>query len=298
MVILETKPGRLANRTFYFAYFIANAIEYGYRLYNPPFAEYADLFPAMANQKRIAGYPIYVQLPQDALFRYFYPRLHFHLPRLDTRNRWHWRLQVTDEYDLNQADFTRAARTKICWPNGWMFRDHANLVKYRETIRDVFTPIPAVMTHAQQAVEQCRKSSSDAVVVGVHIRRTDYAEFLGGRYLFSLEQYAGFMRDFVRHWSHERRIDFLICSDEVIDLQIFEGLAVRQSRGSAIEDLYTLAHCDYLLGPPSTFSMWASYWGQVPLCMLTDTQKEIRPEEFQKILSMDHFADGSSFRHG
>jgi hypothetical protein len=37
------------------------------------------------------------------------------------------------------------------------------------------------------------------------------------------------------------------------------------SRGSAVEDLYSLARCDYLLGPPSTFSLWASFYGNVPL---------------------------------
>jgi hypothetical protein len=32
--------------------------------------------------------------------------------------------------------------------------------------------------------------------------------------------------------------------------------------------MYVLAACDLILGPPSTFSIWASYYGQVPLMQL------------------------------
>ena len=37
------------------------------------------------------------------------------------------------------------------------------------------------------------------------------------------------------------------------------------SSGVAVEDLYALAGCDLLIGPPSTFTQWASFYGKVPL---------------------------------
>ena len=34
--------------------------------------------------------------------------------------------------------------------------------------------------------------------------------------------------------------------------------------GTEIGDLYSLAACDYIIGPPSTYTQWASFYGQVP----------------------------------
>jgi len=32
-----------------------------------------------------------------------------------------------------------------------------------------------------------------------------------------------------------------------------------------VEDLYALAECDYIIGPPSTYTLWASFYGDTPL---------------------------------
>jgi len=53
---------------------------------------------------------------------------------------------------------------------------------------------------------------------------------------------------------------FFIASNEKIskemtsDLEYFSNID-----GSAPEDLYALSKCDYILGPPSTFSYWAGF---------------------------------------
>jgi hypothetical protein len=60
-------------------------------------------------------------------------------------------------------------------------------------------------------------------------------------------------------------VAFLVCSNEpVAPLLSLEGLKVFEGPGTAIGDLYALAGCDKLMGPPSTFSLWASYWGGRP----------------------------------
>jgi hypothetical protein len=62
----------------------------------------------------------------------------------------------------------------------------------------------------------------------------------------------------------DRRLRFLICSDEAIDLALFTGLNVIAGTGDVVQDLYALADCDLICGPPSTFNMWASFYGRVP----------------------------------
>jgi hypothetical protein len=50
--------------------------------------------------------------------------------------------------------------------------------------------------------------------------------------------------------------------------------------GSPVGDLYSLAACNAIMGPPSSFSMWASYYGQVPLHMLESEDQLVHPETF------------------
>lgn len=47
---------------------------------------------------------------------------------------------------------------------------------------------------------------------------------------------------------------------------MFAGFQATFGSGDTVEDLYALAECDYLIGPPSTFTVWASFYGNVPLC--------------------------------
>jgi hypothetical protein len=47
---------------------------------------------------------------------------------------------------------------------------------------------------------------------------------------------------------------FLICSNEVINRNNFKDLTVLLEERHFIVDLYSLAACDVIIGPPSTFS--------------------------------------------
>jgi hypothetical protein len=79
-------------------------------------------------------------------------------------------------------------------------------------------------------------------------------------------------------------VAFLLCSNEALDLRDFADLPVRLATGHFVEDLYALAACDYVLGPPSSYSMWASFYGQVPLLHIERPEQEIQLTDFQVFL--------------
>ena len=55
----------------------------------------------------------------------------------------------------------------------------------------------------------------------------------------------------------------------VSDQKIKAGLGFDfVSNGSWIDDQIALQKCDLLIGPPSTFTMWASYLSEIPLIQL------------------------------
>jgi hypothetical protein len=52
--------------------------------------------------------------------------------------------------------------------------------------------------------------------------------------------------------------------------QNYNGFDIVIGPGDPAEDLFSLAACDYIMGPSSTFTIWASFYGDVPLFMIKD----------------------------
>ncbi len=61
---------------------------------------------------------------------------------------------------------------------------------------------------------------------------------------------------------------------------MFSKLQVTFGTGDLIEDMYALASCDYLIGPPSTFTMWASFYGKVPLNIIRRSDQSQQLSDF------------------
>ena len=76
-------------------------------------------------------------------------------------------------------------------------------------------------------------------------------------------------------------VRFMVCSNEKQDLSQFEGLDVAFGPGHPVEDMYAFAECDYILGPPSTFTMWSSFYGNKPLYMLHKADESFALTDFK-----------------
>ena len=116
-------------------------------------------------------------------------------------------------------------------------------------------------------------------MIGVHIRRGDYARFKGGRFLFSHDTYREAMEQ-AQAAHPDRDTAFLVCSDEPLPPGAFAGMDLIEAPGHELEDLYALASCDRLIGPPSTYNRWASFWGEVPLFQIREPGERVSPEMF------------------
>jgi hypothetical protein len=127
------------------------------------------------------------------------------------------------------------------------------------------------------AVERLRQKAE--VIVGVHIRHGDYAGWRGGRYFFPASRYAAWMRELAEQFPRGT-VGFLVCSNQPQKAEEFPGLLVEFGPGIAVQDLYALSQCDYIMGPVSSFSQWASFYGNKPLFYLRDTEAKIELEKF------------------
>lgn len=283
---MQNKAGQLANRLFAFAHFIGNAIEYNYRLVNPTFDEYRHHFPVLAGDE-FGVWPISVQLKPSMRFKTF-SRWTEVLRRRVPRSPCHVFFELNDDdavLDLKDPGYLAAARSKLVFTHGWQFRDHKNLLKHRQAITQIFSPLPEIVEAVASRQQRLKAAQSD-VLVGVHVRRGDYANWQGGMYCFPNEVYRARMSEVAQALqARGQNPVFLLCSNETLDLESFKPMRVVPGPGDAIEDLYTLAACDLILGPPSTYSLWASYYGGAALCHLQSANAPITLDDFASLFA-------------
>jgi hypothetical protein len=127
------------------------------------------------------------------------------------------------------------------------------------TLREVFRPREDILRVVDDRVAEARHRG--AVVVGVHLRWEDYR---GTPLFFPLASFLDRMKQ-IAELVKPARASFLIVSPEKLDPADFPPECIICSGGGPVHDLYTLAACDYIMGPPSTFSGWASFYGGKPL---------------------------------
>lgn len=274
MIVIARNYGQLGNRLILYAHFIAAAREYGVSLVNPCFSEYAEHFPATASDlwcrfsdsgHRESGSPPAWQRRMLSKTVYLGTKS-FSVMGLNHAPFRIIRLRGDEECDLGSDSFAAAVKGKRpLLVSGWLFRSQRLLEKHASVIRQHFQ----VREHHRQSIDRLMlglRETSD-VVVGVHIRHGDYATFMDGRYYYSLGQYASVMRRVVDQLSG-RRVTFLVCSNAKLPADAFDGLNVVPGPGHMVEDMYALAETDFMVGPPSTYTGWASFYGETPLSVM------------------------------
>ncbi len=170
--------------------------------------------------------------------------------------------------------------------SGWFVRYYDLFLKYRDEICELFTlddqytaPVKAKMQEAEQ------NSQDDILRLGVHIRRGDYAQWRDGQFLFSDEVYADHINRFAEMHPGKALHVYLSTNDPSVSEEHFQKLCLKvcihHLQGSAPEDLFMLSECDYLIGPPSTFSMVAAMYRDIPLYRMDSADAQsMTPEGF------------------
>lgn len=152
------------------------------------------------------------------------------------------------------------------------------MARHKDCIKAFFSPVPEIQQRVDACVRQNRRS--DAVLIGVHLRRGDYSKWAGGKYYYDDSAIRSLMQQ-MSHVLPGRNLRFLLVSNQPVDRSSYDGLDIAIGPGDPVGDLFSLAACDYIMGPPSTFTVWASFFGNVPLCEIIDPAKPLRLEQFR-----------------
>ena len=178
---------------------------------------------------------------------------------------------------------------------GWdTMNDTRYLQQTKPQLRHIFQPRKDITDRAERMMAEIRRDND--LVVGIHIRHGDYKTFWDGRYYYTLEEYHQFMLQ-IKALHPDKRVAFFISSNEQFDVSTFEGCRCyrfgKEPSGDML-DLHTLSLCDRILGPWSTYSRWASFIGEVPLCFIKQKSQQLTDEDFSIVTDFFHFASGES----
>jgi hypothetical protein len=277
MLVICSRAGGLGNRLFVFAHFIANAIEFNYEVVNPGFFDYAKYFKKTCNDL-LCRYPSRGSAgknskPAQILFYHLFYAVFKILERTKLFGKSIPVLDISSfdreskSYDLSGKDFIRLqSNAQLILARGWLFRDYNNIIKHAEAIRNFFTPIDPYVSNISQLIAKARNDCD--VLVGVHIRQGDYRIFANGKYFYHTADYCQFMKQIIEvFWN--KKVKFIICSNVYQNEGFFKGLNYIMGSNHIVEDMYTFTKCDYLVGPPSTYTGWASFYGSVPIFTIT-----------------------------
>lgn len=176
--------------------------------------------------------------------------------------------------------------------DGWRIRESdVFFPQVRDKVVPLFKPNHNVINAVDSLFEQIRNNCD--ILVGVHIRLGDYREWKEGKYFFPHEVYASFMRQ-IEHLFANKTVAFYIASNEPVPTNgPFDAFQIYYGAGGAAEDLYALQLCDYIIGPPSTFSKWASIMGATPLHIIYGKNESITSiDDFSPLVSHTKFQNG------
>lgn len=229
---------------------------------------------------------------QTMSMRFAYKFQYFHICDTPNHNFWHytiakyaakWGLIPTLEFNEEGADITAQEQEmlnrKYIAVVGWEARWYDLFLKYKQEILDLFA-------FKQSVVKACESLLSEAAEgscrLGVHIRRGDYARWYDGKYFFSDEQFLRLIKQFISQ--HPDTTVYICGNDPSLNKDLYRqelsGTKIIFPNGNAAEDLYILSECDYLIGPPSTFSLTASMYHDTPLYWIKDADSPLTESSF------------------
>lgn len=292
MILAADIQGQLGNQLFRGAHLIALAADLGRTLVYTGFTPSADHFEGTANDA-LCRFPIRVSVaqPSNAKRERAAARMWFAsraLRKLGSRRLAGIRaiaaLQFNDGEYHNLDDPRRMAewrKSHTLIVVGFHIRYDEGVRRHAEAIRRHFTPIAEHRARVDEVIARAREQCD--VLVGVHIRRGDYRQFYGGWFHYPDDAYAAAMRQ-TRDLFSGKRVGFLVCTNDAIDTSRFAGLRVFHEERSAIVDLYALAACDRIIGPPSSFSTWAAFYGSVPIFVMDNPHRTLTAEGFRTLM--------------
>lgn len=258
MIILSSSYGNHSNRLFQLIHFEAYAKETKQKFISVCFR---DMEKYYGNKTKT----LYIYIVIYKILR----KLHL-VNYIDFNNE--------ENIEIQQKKLSKRRFAFVC---GWYFRRHDLTEKYRSFFQKKYS-LDKQYVNNNQFIAKALLCKENEKIVGIHIRRGDYKDFMDGRFLFSDEVYCNAIKKMQKIMDeHNQKVKFILFSNEPLSFEENDKLLI--SHEEWYIDQYIMSKCDYLIGPPSTFTGWASYIGEVPVLYLESDDMDFSLKDFQII---------------
>jgi hypothetical protein len=292
IIILQHNGGQLANQLWNFMGIYAYCRERGYECRNYSFFEYGyyfknikpgnvfmDIFFFRTFPVADSIFPFKVARKIARLFYGFYVKLikifsGDAIIYYGDDNQSPYYLSPTKASEGKLEALEKDNKRKAIYFHGWLFRNPIGLEKYRGQITKYFEPKEKYLRDAREQIKKIR--SEYDTIIGVHMRKGDYKNWQDGKFFVGEKRFREIIDEYLLKFSIDsKKTAFIFFSDESVDISAFGGLHTFLPKNPhAIGDLYELSTCDAILGTDSTFGAFASYYGNIPFIMASNSEMQ------------------------
>lgn len=168
--------------------------------------------------------------------------------------------------------------------NSWLVREPEGYIRYRNKIAKYLAPKDEYFDYANKVIKEV-KGDRNVHLVALHMRRGDYKDWRGGKYYYDENNYIRWINAIVRELGDN--VCILLFTNEAFDVERARKEAKYQDiylmKGNAVQDLATMSKCEYIVGPPSTYSEMAAFYGNALYLNLFDKEQDIRLGDFETL---------------
>lgn len=273
MVIIGSSDGQLGNRLMVSAHALAYALSKNESFIDLGFGNYSIYYNPFLLTKRNQVAIIYPHFISKYL-KLIGVKILFKL------NNY---CKLTDYYKIGwihtEISTLKRSKNHILFLEGEGFRATQELKENEINVKSLLTPKLKYRQKTKEIIDKLR--SKYVILIGIHIRRGDYNKWLDGKYYFDDSVYIEAIKQANSLLGKGEKTVFVICSDEKINSNSFSDYNTFLSDADLITDIHLLASCHYLIGPPSTFSGWASFYGDVPLYTIKSSVFKLSLSNFE-----------------
>ena len=262
IIILTESYGNHSNRLFQAIHFEAYCIEHGHKFYNATFLDMGHLYPNIKTGWLSAAISVLARLLNRRV-----------LNRIA-------RVVGARQDPHIVSDIERATKFPIVFVGGWNFRVHDLTEKFQNYFIEKYSIDKNLLLDIQLVAQIARWKLDNNIVIGLHIRRGDYKTWQNGRYFYPdavYERYVNLLSDLITAAGGRAKI--VVFSNEATSIE--ERLDCELSKNEWYIDHFLMSQCDFLIGPPSTFTLWASYIGKTRYYHIENPSSAISLSDFR-----------------
>lgn len=307
VIILQHNGGQLANQLWNFVQIYAYCLEKKYACENWSFFEYHKFFDIPVKNPiiyflffKIFNFyslflPFRIARKIGRVFYGFFVELVKIFGKKSYINAGHFGpifyLPPTKESEGKLKELEEDEKIKIIFMEGWILRNPVGTEKYQKEIINFLKVRQKYREKIDKKIQELRQKYKH--LVGVHIRQRapgdgDFKEVDSQKVYIHKENLPLVYKTFKEYLNFfkmdAKEVVFVFCSNKEVDLSQFKDLNCYFSGGNAVEDLYLLSQTDIIFGCKSTFSAFASYYGQKPLIIFNENGIEWKEKMNDKVV--------------